>query len=91
MTKQPHNPAGSDQAIPWRESEHFNDPVKLPGQILAGARYREDLAQTELTDLTGLTQRQISDMENGHIPVSAANAEKLTDALNIKRHHLLKL
>jgi plasmid maintenance system antidote protein VapI len=89
MTKQPHSPAGSDQTIPWRESGHFNDPVKLPGQVLSGARYREGLTQAELARLTGLTSRYISGMENGHKPIDAANARKLAAALNIDCQRLL--
>jgi hypothetical protein len=65
-TKQPHNPAGSDKAIPWRESGHFNDHVKLPGQISAEDRYREDLTQAKLAGLTGFALQQIFGMENGH-------------------------
>ncbi|MDL2226517.1 hypothetical protein LJB86_02540 [Deltaproteobacteria bacterium OttesenSCG-928-M10] len=44
----PHNspePTDCDQAITWRESRHFDDPAKLPGQIIAGARYREGLTK----------------------------------------------
>ncbi len=32
---------------------------------LRGIRYREDLTQKQLADLTGIPQRHISEMENG--------------------------
>jgi plasmid maintenance system antidote protein VapI len=70
-------------AIPWRESRHYNDPAKLPGQILAGARYRENLTQKELSALTSIPRRHISEMENGRRPIGKANARKLAEALNI--------
>jgi DNA-binding XRE family transcriptional regulator len=76
---------GSDsgESIPWRESRHYSDPVKLPGKILAGARYREDLTQEELSERAGIPRRHISEMENGRRPIGKANARKLAEALNI--------
>ena len=73
----------SGESIPWRESQHYSDPAKLPGQILAGARYREDLTQEELSERTGIPRRHISEMENGRRPIGKANARKLAEALNI--------
>jgi len=64
-------------------------PVKLPGQILAGARYRDDLTQVELAGLTGLTLYQVLGLGNGHIPIDLANSEKLAGALHINSQHFL--
>jgi DNA-binding XRE family transcriptional regulator len=70
-------------AVAWRESRHYHDPSRLPGQILAGARYRENLTQEELSERTGIPRRHISEMENGRRPIGKANARKLAGALNI--------
>lgn len=88
----PHNspePTECDQAITWRESRHFDDPAKLPGQIMAGARYREGLTQAELSCRTGISRQHISQMENGHKPISEADSQKIAIVLNIDRQHLL--
>ena len=81
----------SVESIPWRESHHYNDPVKLPGQILAGARYREDLTQEELSERTGIPRRHISEMENGRRPIGKANARKLAEALNVDPRRFLSI
>jgi ribosome-binding protein aMBF1 (putative translation factor) len=83
--------AKSGDSIPWRESRRFSDPAKLPGQILAGARYREDLTQEELSERTGIPRRHISEMENGRRPIGKANARKLAAALNIDPRRFLSI
>lgn len=89
MTKDYLAPTECDQAIPWRESSHFDDPTKLPGQILAGARYREGLTLAELSLRTGISSQHLSQMENGHKPISEANAQKIAETLSINWRHLL--
>ena len=49
---------------------------------LRGIRYREDLTQKQLADLTGIPQRHISEMENGKRPIGKENAKKLAKVLN---------
>jgi len=49
---------------------------------LRGYRYREDLSQTELAELTGIPQRHISEMENGKRPIGKERAKKLAEVLN---------
>lgn len=89
MTKDRLAPAVCDQAIPWRESSHFDNPMKLPGQILAGARYREGVTQAELSRRTGISCQRLSRMENGRRPISETNAQKIAEILNINWRHLL--
>jgi DNA-binding XRE family transcriptional regulator len=50
---------------------------------LKGYRYREDLTQQQLADLTGIPQRHISEMENGKRGIGKDNALKLAKALEI--------
>ncbi|MDY6824884.1 MAG: helix-turn-helix domain-containing protein [Thermodesulfobacteriota bacterium] len=44
---------------------------------------KEDLTQRQLSDLTGIPQRHISEMENGKRTTGRKNARLLVDALNI--------
>lgn len=48
----------------WEESSVFPHE-NAPGVFLAGARYREELSQRALAEMTGIPQRHISEMENG--------------------------
>jgi DNA-binding XRE family transcriptional regulator len=51
------------------------------GVYLKGIRYREELTQEQLAELTGIPRRHISEMESGKRPIGRANARKLADAL----------
>lgn len=44
-------------------------PESEPGMSLAGARHKENLTQRQLSELTGIPQRHISEMENGKRPI----------------------
>jgi hypothetical protein len=81
----------SGDSIPWRESRHYSDPAKLPGQILVGARCREDFNQEELSERTGIPRRHISEMENGRRPIGKVNARKLAEALKIDPRRFLSV
>jgi len=69
-------------AIPWRDSFSYTDN-ELPGVALFGARNKEELTQRVLSQLTGIPQRHISEMENGKRPIGKETAKKLGKALNI--------
>ena len=58
----------NDDLVRWEESSVFPRD-NAPGVFLAGARYREDLSQRALAEMTGIPQRHISEMENGKRPV----------------------
>lgn len=45
-------------------------------------RYRENLTQRQLADLTSIPQRHISEMENGKRPIGKELAKRLGKALN---------
>jgi len=59
------------------------DEAELPGIALIGARCKEDITQKELSELTGIPQSYISQMENGKRSTEKAVAKKLGKALNI--------
>lgn len=52
------------------------------GVYLKGTRYREDLTQVQLSELTGIPRRHISEMEAGKRSIGKATAHKLADALH---------
>ncbi len=70
-----------EDTIPWRKA--FPDKAKSKGAVLAGARYKEDMTQVELSKRTGIPQRHISEMENDKRPIGKMNAKKFAEALNI--------
>ena len=74
----------SEEYVSWRElisAEHTDE--ELPGVNLRGARYREDITQKRLSELTGIPQRHISMMENGKRPIGKEMAKRLGKVLNI--------
>ena len=68
--------------------KHF--PSKTEQEItLAGYRYREDLTQQQLAELTGINRRHISEMEHGKRPIGKENAKKLAEVLHCDYRSLL--
>ncbi len=74
--------------IPWRQAMGVED-AELPATCLRGARYREGLTQQQLSDMTGIPTRHISEMENGKRPIGKHNSRRLADSLHIKSRRLL--
>jgi DNA-binding XRE family transcriptional regulator len=70
------------ETVPWRECFPYTDG-QLPGVCLAGARGKEGVTQRELSKMTDIPQRHISEMENGKRPIGKETAKKLGKALNI--------
>jgi hypothetical protein len=72
-----------DETISWREAfAHWPDDT-LPGHALVGFRCKEGLTQVELSKMTGIPQRHISEMEHGKRPIGKKRAKILAKALNI--------
>ena len=69
-------------SVPWRACFSYADE-QLPSISLAGAREKEGLTQREVSRLTGIPQRRISEMENGKRPIEKETAKRLGKALNI--------
>jgi hypothetical protein len=68
--------------VPWRDCFPYTEE-QLPGISLIGARGKEGVTQRELSKLTGIPQRHISEMENNKRPIGKEIAKKLGKALNI--------
>ena len=73
----------ASDSVPWREAYPEYSEEQLIGKALAGARCREGLTQIQLSELTGIPQRHISEMENGKRPIGKEMAKRLGKALNI--------
>jgi DNA-binding XRE family transcriptional regulator len=64
-------------------------PDRNPGKLLTGLRHREGLTQQELSKLTGIPRRHISEMENGRRTIGKQRAKVLADALQADYRMLL--
>ena len=73
----------ASDSVPWRDAYPEYSEEQLICKALAGARYREGLTQMKLSELTGIPQRHISEMENGKRPIGKEMAKRLGKALNI--------
>ena len=73
----------TSESVPWREAYPEYSDEDLPGVCLRGSRYKEELTQKQLADITGIPQRHISEMENGKRPIGKEMAKRLGKALNI--------
>jgi len=69
------------ESVPWREVAGRRGSV--PASVLRGARGRAGLTQTRLSELTGIPQRHISEMERGKRPLGRETARKLAMALDL--------
>ena len=66
-------------SVPWREVAAKRG--NIPASVLRGARNKEEVTQTRLSELTGIPQRHISEMERGKRPIGKETAKKLAAAL----------
>jgi ribosome-binding protein aMBF1 (putative translation factor) len=74
----------ASESVVWEELARDRlARYKASGLALRGARYREGLSQKELARRSGVSQENISRMENGHRPVGDKVAKKLAKVLRI--------
>lgn len=75
---------GESESIPWEElAKDRITKYGKAGIALRGARYREGLSQKELAKRTGISQDNISKMENGKRVIGEKVAKKLAKSLRI--------
>ena len=67
-----------EEFVPWREAF---PGVNIPVVCLKEMRLLAELTQQQLSELTGVPQRHISEMENGKRPIGKENAKKFAKAL----------
>jgi ribosome-binding protein aMBF1 (putative translation factor) len=80
------------KATPWEKlaADRIKRYTKA-GLVLRGARMREGYSQKMLAKRCGISQENLSRMENGKRPIGKKVAEKLAKALHIDSSLLLKL
>ena len=69
--------------ISWREMFKEYSDEELPSVVLRGARYREGVSQVDLSQMSGIPQGHISEMERGKRGIGVKTAKKLGQALKI--------
>lgn len=75
---------GEPDSISWEElAKDRIAKYKKSGLTLRGARYREGISQKQLAQLTGISQENISRMENGKRTIGEQVAKKLSKILRI--------
>ena len=74
-------------SVPWREVAGQRGSV--PASVLQGARGKAEITQTCLSELTGIPQRHIAEMEQGKRPIGKETAKKMAAALDIDYRVLL--
>jgi DNA-binding XRE family transcriptional regulator len=81
---------GETESIPWEElAKSRIAKYKKSGLALRGARYRENMSQKMLAKRTGVSQENISKMENGQRSIGEKVAKKLAKALRLDVRLLL--
>jgi ribosome-binding protein aMBF1 (putative translation factor) len=86
LTKKRHTesrPTTDTGSVDWREAFGSYEDHELQGAALRGARTKEGLTQKQLSELAGIPQGHLSEMENGKRPIGVIVAKKLGKALNI--------
>jgi transcriptional regulator with XRE-family HTH domain len=67
---------------PWREVfDDLRPDDAIPAAILRGSRVKEGLTQAQLSEMTGIPRRHISEMEHGKRPIGKETARKLAQTL----------
>jgi hypothetical protein len=67
---------------PWREVfAELRPDDAIPSAILRGSRVKEELTQVQLSELTGIPRRHLSEMEHGKRPMGKETAKRLAKAL----------
>lgn len=82
-TSKPLGFVDTSDAVPYRDAYPECSKDQLIGKSLAGARYQEGLMQVQLAKLTRISQRHISEMENGRHIIGKEMAKRFGKALNI--------
>ena len=71
----------SRESVSWREAFPEYETDEFPGMILSGARLRAEFTQGRLSEMTGIPQSHISEMENGKRSIGKKHARLFAKAL----------
>jgi ribosome-binding protein aMBF1 (putative translation factor) len=85
-----HEEEDDDSPVAWEVlAKERIEKYKKSGLVLRGMRYREGFSQKKLAKESGVSQNEISNIENGKRTVGKKIAEKLSNALNFDYRLLL--
>jgi len=78
-----------DESVSIESTEYWQEMEKNRiGNLLAGARLKAGLTQTQLAEKLGIRQNMVSDYEHGRRTCSDAMAKRLSMTLKINEEHL---
>lgn len=78
-------------SIAWEDlAKNRLAKYKKAGLVLRGIRYRENLSQKQLAEMSGVSQNEISKIENGKRAVGQRVGKRLAKALKINYKLLLQ-
>ncbi|MEK7993658.1 MAG: helix-turn-helix transcriptional regulator [Planctomycetota bacterium] len=78
-----------DERVSIESTDYWKELEKNRiGNLLAGARLKAGLTQSQLADEMGIRQNMVSDYENGRRTYSDAMAKRLSKVLKVKEEHL---
>ena len=82
---EPITRADEQEAINPFSTEWYRKTVKdiTPGKRLDAERFKRSMTQTGLSELTGIPQHHISEMENGKRPIGKESAKKLATVFKV--------
>jgi len=78
-----------DELVEVSESDWYKkmQATVKPGEVLRSLRTMREMKQKELAEKLGIEPRQISDMENGRVPICKKMAMKIGKALKMNWKH----
>lgn len=78
-----------DGYVPIESTEYWKEMEKnRVGNLLAGARLKAGLTQSQLADKLGIKQNMVSDYERGRRTYSDAMAARLATTLEVREEYL---
>ena len=78
-----------DELVSIESTDYWKEMQKNRiGNLLAGARLKAGLTQSQLADELGIRQNMVSDYENGRRTYSDAMAKRLSAVLKVKEDRL---
>ena len=79
----------AEEFVPIEGTQYWQEMEKNRiGNLLAGARLKAGLTQTQLAEKLGIRQNMVSDYEHGRRTYSDVMAKRLSRALKVKEEHL---
>ena len=83
------DPDSGEELVPIESTDYWREmESNRVGNLLAGARLKAGLTQTQLAEKVGIRQNMVSDYERGRRTYSDAMARRLAEVLEVREEHL---